>query len=104
VVALNPVLIYLDPGDAEQTLRSIAEQRGPVWTDYAIAAITDCPYASARGLQGMDGAVAILRAYKHLLDESVGRFPFPKLVLSNCHRRSQDCQAKVREFLGFHSA
>jgi hypothetical protein len=98
---LGPVLIYLDPGDAELTIRAIAEQRGPAWTDYAIAVITDCPYASARGLQGIDGAVAITRAYKHLLDESVARCPFPRLVLSGCHRRWQDCHAKIRGFLGF---
>jgi hypothetical protein len=99
---LRPVLIYLDPGDAERTVLAIAEQRGSAWTDYAIAVITKCPYASSRGLQGMDGAVAILRTYKHLLDESVARFPFPKLVLSDCHRRWQDCHARIFEFLGPH--
>jgi hypothetical protein len=103
-VGLDPVLIYLDPGDAERTIRAIAEQRGPAWTDYAIAVVTECPYASSRGLQGMDGAVAIVQAYKHLLDESVARFPFPKLVLPACHRRWQDCHAKIREFLCFQSA
>jgi hypothetical protein len=100
---LDPVLIYLDPGDTERTLRAIAEQRGPAWTDYAIAVVTECPYASSRGLQGLDGAVAILRSYKHLLDEAVARFPFPRLVLSDCHRRWQDCHAKIREFLRFES-
>jgi hypothetical protein len=97
---LGPVLIYLDPGDAERAVRTIAEQRGPTWTDYAIAVITQSPYASSRGLQGMDGAVAIMRAYKHLLDQLVARFPFPKLVLSDCHRRWPDCHAKIRGFLG----
>jgi hypothetical protein len=101
VAGLDPVLIYLDPGDAERAVRAIAEQRGPAWTDYAIAVITECPYASSRNLQGMDGAVAIIRAYKQLLDESVARFPFPKLVLSDCHRGWPDCHAQLREFLGF---
>jgi hypothetical protein len=97
---LRPVLIYLDSGDAERTVRAIAEQRGPAWTDYAIAVITECPYASSRGLREMDGAVAILRAYKHLLDDSVARFPFPKLVLADCHRRWQACHAKICGFFG----
>jgi len=48
----------------------------------------------------MDGAVAILRSYKDLLDECVARFPFPKLVLLACHRCWLDCHAKIREFLG----
>jgi hypothetical protein len=96
---LAPVLIYLDPGDPGRALRAIAEQRGPAWTDYVIAVVTECPYASSRGLQGMEGAEAIMRAYKHLLDESVARFPFPKLVLSDCSRRWPDCHARILEFL-----
>ena len=96
---LDPVLIYLDPGDAEATLRAIAEQRGRAWTDYAIAVITECPYASSRGLRGMDGAVAVLQSYKLLLDESVARLPFPTLVLSGCQRRWRECRANIRNFL-----
>jgi hypothetical protein len=96
---LGPVLIYLDPGDPECAIRAIAEQRGPAWTDYAIAVVTECPYAVARGLHGMDGVVAIMKAYKHLLDESVARFPFPKLSLSECHRRWSYCHAEIDEFL-----
>lgn len=99
---LGPVLIYLDPGDAERAVRAIAEQRGPAWTEYVIAVVTECPYASSRGLHGMDGAVAILQAYKSLLDESVARFPFPKLVLSDCHRRWPDCHSRIRAFLDSH--
>jgi hypothetical protein len=101
---LEPVLIYLDAGNAECTLRAIAEQRGPAWTDYAIAVITECPYASARRLHGMDGAVAILQSYKLLLDESVDRFRFPRLVLSGCHRHWHDCHARIREFLRLESS
>lgn len=99
---LEPVLIYLDAGDAEGAVRGIAEQRGPVWTEYMIAVVTDCPYATARRLQGMSGVVAIMQAYKHLLDESVARFPFAKLALSNCHGRWHDCHASIFEFLDRH--
>jgi len=96
---LDPVLIYLDPGDAERALAAIAEQRGRAWTDYAIAVVTECPYASSRGLQGMDGAINILKNYKRLLDESVARFRSPRLVLPGCHRSWPDCHTRIREFL-----
>jgi hypothetical protein len=102
--SLDPVLIYLDAGDAELTLRAIAEQRGPAWTDYAIAVITACPYAYARRLCRMDGAVAIMRSYKDLVDELVARFRFPRLVLSGCQRHWHDCHARIREFLRFESS
>jgi hypothetical protein len=102
VAGLAPLLIYLDPGDAERSLRQIAQQRGPAWTDYAIAVITGCPYASSRGLLGMDGAVTLLGAYKQLLDELVERFSSPKLALTGCHRRWPKCHAMIRDFLGVH--
>ena len=101
---LAPVLIYLDSDDAEDSMRAIAEQRGPAWTAYAIAVVTECPYASSGRLRGMDGAIAMLRAYKARLDESVARCPFPKLALSACHRRRPDCHAKIHGFLGLQSA
>jgi hypothetical protein len=101
---LDPVLIYLDPGDAQCTLLTIAAQRGPAWKDYAIAVVTECPYASARRLHGMDGVVAIMWSYKLLLDESVARFRFSRLVLSGCQRNWHDCHARIREFLRFDSS
>jgi hypothetical protein len=97
---LRPVLIYLDPGDADRTLRAIAEQRGPAWAEYATAVITECPYASCRGLEGMDGAIAVMLAYKGLLKESVARCSFPKLVLANCRCHWQACYAAISGFLG----
>jgi hypothetical protein len=100
VASLDPVLIYLDPGDVARTVRAIAERRGSAWTDYAVAVITECPYALTRGLQGMDGAIVILRIYKQLLDEAVARCPFPKLVLADCHRRWQTCHTEILGFLG----
>jgi hypothetical protein len=43
VAGLDPVLIYLDPGDVARTIRAIAERRGSAWTDYAVAVITESP-------------------------------------------------------------
>src|SRR5262249_12973531 len=97
--ALDPVLIYLDPGDAGQAIAAITQHRGPAWTEYMIAVVTDCPYAISRELKGMDGATAVIRAYKQLLDESVARCPFPKLELSDCHHGWPDCHTKIRQFL-----
>src|SRR5262245_32973452 len=54
---------------------------------------------ATQGAREMDGAVAIIRAYKHLLDESVARFPFPKLVVSDYEGRWQDCYARILGFL-----
>jgi hypothetical protein len=99
---LGPLLIYFDPGDAERMVRAIADERGAAWTDYMIAVVTECPYAASRGLQGMDGAVAVMRAYKDLLDDSVARVSYPKLVLSDCHRRWPACRANIIEFLALH--
>jgi len=102
VAELAPVLIYLDPGDAERSLHEIATRRGPAWTAYAVTVITDCPYASARDLRGLDGAVTLLRSYKQLLDESVGRFSFPRLALTSCQHGWPECLARIRDFLNIY--
>jgi len=102
VTELDPVLIYLDPGDAERSLHEIAARRGPAWTAYAVSVITDCPYASARDLRGLDGAVTLLRSYKQLLDESVGRFSFPRLALTSCEHGWPECRSRIRDFLNIY--
>jgi hypothetical protein len=51
----------------------------------------------------LDGAVAILQSYKLLLDESVARSRFPKLVLSGCPQHWPDCHARIGDFLRFAS-
>jgi hypothetical protein len=101
VAKLSPVLIYLDPGDPARAFRAITQRRGPAWTDYVVAQLTACPRGLARGLHGVNGAIAAFGSYKGLLDQSVTDFPFPKLILTDCYRNWEVCHTRIREFLGW---
>ena len=101
VAKLSPVLIYLDPGDPTRAFRAITQRRGPAWSDYLVAQLTTCPRGLARGLHGVNGAIAAFGSYKELLDQSVAHFPFPRLILTDCYRNWEVCYARIREFLGW---
>lgn len=96
---MRPALIFYHMPTVEGWLRGVCAHRGPAWTEYAVSVITDCPYARARGLEGFDGAVELMRAYAALLDEQVARFPYPKLVLPAAPDGFTLHEAVIRNFL-----
>jgi hypothetical protein len=96
---LRPILIFLEATDPEAAFRSTCEARGPAWTEYAVSVVTQCRYATARGLSGFGGALVLMREYHSLLEELLARFPYPLLRLKSCHGRWDDCHAKVSRFL-----
>ena len=101
VAKLSPALIYLDPGDPARAFRAITQRRGPAWTDYIVGQLTTCPRGLARGLHGVNGAIAAFENYKELLDQLVAHFPFPRLILTDCYRNWGLCYAMIRDFLGW---
>ena len=100
IAPLDPALVYFERPDAGEAFRAIAARRGPAWTAYVVDLATDCPYAHRRGLTGLDGAVAVLGAYKLLLDDLVARSGLPRLVLKDCAGRWEACYREIDAFLG----
>lgn len=98
---LAPRLIFFDTGEPGRQLREIARHRGPDWTEAAVAIVTHCPYAEARGLHGLDGAVEIMRDYADLMRRLLGRTNYPALELTGCNGDWPRCLSAVRDFAGF---
>lgn len=96
---LRPVLIYLDRRDQASSLEAIARQRGAEWTAYVAELVAASPYGRRRGLQGIAGALEFMRDYKSAIDELLGRSRLPRLVLSDCAGRWDDCHRGILEFL-----
>lgn len=96
---LRPVLVYFAHTNAAQALQTIATQRGPDWTAYAVELLTDCPYARRRDLHGFDGALALMAEYTALLDELRGVTRLPVLVLTDCNGRWQVCEQRILDYL-----
>src|SRR5262245_57898958 len=66
-----------------------------------VAVVTECPCGSSRGLQGIDGAVAISGPPSTCPTSRSHDFHSPKLGVSDYQGRWQDCYARI---LGFRDA
>lgn len=100
IAPLAPALVYFERPDADAALRAIVAHRGPAWTAYVVELATDCPYARRRGLTGLDGAAAMVGAYKALLDGLVAHSHLPRVVLVDCGDRWAACYEEMTTFLG----
>jgi hypothetical protein len=101
IAPLAPVLVYLDSRDAIETLQTVGLVRGEAWMAYAIAVMTNCPYAWNRHLSGLEGAVEMVRAYQHVVEELLAESPLPRLVLSNCRGQWDSCYERILTFLEY---
>jgi hypothetical protein len=61
VAPLNPVVVYLDPGDPAAALGRVAAERPAEWLEGVIAYHCGQGYGQARGLTGFDGYVEFMR-------------------------------------------
>ena len=80
---LNPLLIYLYQKDVERALRAIAVQRGDAWVKYQVDWKLQAPYSRRRGLDGLDGLIALYKDYRQLTDELYAGLDLAKLAIEN---------------------
>jgi hypothetical protein len=102
VLPLAPILIYFDQPDITQAFQhmdQISAQRGKEWTQYVIDLVTNCPYAKARGLEGYEGVLEFIRAYKQTMDALLSQSHIPRIILENCSRNWEACYQKIANFL-----
>lgn len=71
VMPLNPLLLYLDQSDTDETIRRVAaarvsppESNRPDWITMVIAYVESSRYAKKNGLVGYDGALQFIRERK----------------------------------------
>lgn len=66
VADLDPLLVYLDPGEPEPVLTAAAAERPAEWLDVVIGYHTGQGYGAARGLEGFAGLVEFMRMRRDL--------------------------------------
>jgi hypothetical protein len=74
---LNPVLIYLNPGDVRETLCRVAQSRPPEWLDFVIGYHTQQGHGKAQGWQGFDGLVHFYEMRHKIELELLWCLPWP---------------------------
>ncbi len=94
---LNPLLIYLHPGPAGDTLRRVAQVRPQEWLDFVIAYHTQQGHGKAQGWQGFDGMVKFYEMRQSIELELLQRLPFPTLKVP--HTAWQQDNQRVNSFL-----
>ena len=102
IAPLRAVLIYFNHRDlahAFENVPALSAQRGKEWMEYVVKVITQCPYATARKLEGFIGALAMLGAYKELTDSLLDRSAMPRVMLEDCAGSWERCYREIETFL-----
>lgn len=80
---LSPQLIYFRQDNVDAAIRTVSAQRGETWVAYQTSWKLSSPYAVRRGLTGLDGLIALYRAYRVLTDQLFEDIEVPKLRIEN---------------------
>jgi hypothetical protein len=78
---LRPLLIYFYQDDVDSAVRAISEERGEKWVSYQVDWKLGSPYASRRGLVGIDGLITLYRDYRALTDQLFAALDIPKISI-----------------------
>ena len=80
---LDPILIYLHPGEAGETLRRVAQVRPQEWLDFVIAYHTQQGHGKAQGWQGFEGMVKFYEMRQAIELELLAHLPWRSLLVSH---------------------
>jgi hypothetical protein len=78
---LQPVVVYLRQADLREAIRKVFQARGAEWQSYQLGWKLAAPYATARGLAGLEGLTSMYEAYRELTDALFAGLACPKLAI-----------------------
>ena len=83
---LHPLLIYFRHFNIDQAINSVAAERGSAWVQYQTEWKLTSPYARRRGLERLEGLIALYRDYRELTDQLYTEVPLPKISIEDPQR------------------
>jgi hypothetical protein len=81
LTSLRPLLIYLRQDDVDTAIRAISMERGEKWVGYQVDWKLGSPYATRRGLVGLDGLIVLYHEYRALTDRLFAALDIPKISI-----------------------
>jgi hypothetical protein len=102
VVALNPAVVYLDPGDPAAALGKAASERPAEWLESVIAYHCSQGYGRARGLSGFEGYVEFMRRRREVELAILPRLGVPALRVEVGDGDWATHRSEVTDFLDRH--
>jgi len=94
---LNPVLVYLDPGEPRVTLERAAELRPESWRNFVTGYFTTQGWGKRKGLQGFDGVIHFYERMKEMQLSIADSLPFAFLRIDNSERRDTWVESACRK-------
>ena len=82
----EPALVYLRPADIGAAIARVHRVRGEPWSSRNLAFVENCPWARRRGLRGQDAVVGLYEAWEPVVTRLYGRYPFPKIMVTDPQR------------------
>lgn len=103
---LNPLVIYLDQKNPEETIRRVAQERRTTdsskwqdWIDLVIAYVEQMPYAKARKLKGYQGALAFFEDRKRIELAVLKDLPVEILHIDNSDYDLEQVMVQISDYL-----
>jgi hypothetical protein len=100
IVPLDPVLVYLEAGDADDAMKRIWGYRGERWTEHHVARFGTSVFARARGVSGLDGFLCFWREHHRLQQQAVAATRLRTTVLEAAEGDRDALRDAVACFLG----
>jgi hypothetical protein len=99
IAALEPVIIYLDPGSVRETLENVLKTRPQEWLASVITYTTGQGFGKMNGWTGLEGMVRFYEVMRDLQIEMFDEWPGRKLSLSRTGQDWEDRYGKIADFL-----
>ncbi|MBN2558125.1 MAG: hypothetical protein JXB33_05150 [Clostridia bacterium] len=96
---LNPLLIYLDPGDDSRVFLKAVESRSGEWLNFFINYYTGQGYGRRSGLSGIDGAAKVLEERRKIELDIIKRLGIVKTIIGNAQFDVSRLQKELKKTL-----
>ncbi|MFT4415907.1 hypothetical protein ACLM5H_18770 [Fredinandcohnia humi] len=80
---LDPVLIYLNQENIEETINRVRKERSPEWFDFVSRYFTQQEFGKNRGLSGFDGVISYLTSRKEAEKMLLDLLPMETRIIDN---------------------
>lgn len=100
VKELNPLVIYVDQPDVEDSFRKAVRERPAEWSEGFIQYYTTQGYGSTQPYKGVEGTIEVLRARGELEQEILSRLGLNKVIIDNSRFDIEQLKQVLAEVLG----
>ncbi|NBI30870.1 P-loop NTPase family protein [Chengkuizengella marina] len=96
---LNPLLIYIEQNDLEDSFRKAIKERPREWSEGFIDYYVNQGYGKKHGFKGVEGTLQVLKARKNIELDIFDRLEMKKMKINNSKYETHTHKLKLLEIL-----